>query len=208
MPDTNLDDFSFEEDTHTYRNKEGIVKPSVTQVLKSAGVFDYSRVPVDILERKRVIGSNVHKWTEYYDRDGFIDETWIADTEQGYFEAWLKFRKESGFVIKGIEHRTLAPIAGMEVGGTYDRYGFFGQYPYLLDIKTCTAKHPGWALQLALYEMLQTGKARCGHMGRGVVQLLPTGKYKLHHYEDPRDADVAISALALSNWKHNNNLAA
>jgi hypothetical protein len=49
-------DFTFDPERHLYM-VDGQPVPSVTQVLHSAGLAaDYSMVPRDVLERKRIIG--------------------------------------------------------------------------------------------------------------------------------------------------------
>jgi hypothetical protein len=215
------DDFSYDDDRHEYRNASGAVRRSVTQCLKEAGAINYDGIPPAILENARRRGSNIHRFTEEFDRYGDIDETWLADDEVPYFEAWKKFRRESGFVIKQIEEPMLRPIAGIEVGGTPDRVGYFGKDIYVLDIKNTAAKHPAWALQLALYEMQLTQRSRCGYMGRISIQLKKNATYSLTTYEDITDAGAAIacvvlsedpldvdSEIALRNWKHNNKIAA
>jgi hypothetical protein len=218
----NSHDFSYENDTHTYRNAAGIVRPSVTQTLKAGGVINYDHVPPKILENARRRGVNVHGFTAEFDRYGDIDYTWLQEDEVPYFEAWKKFRRESGLVIHEIEQPMLRTIAGMEVGGTPDRVGLIGRNKFVVDIKCCRAKHPGWALQVGDYEMMLTGKARMGHLGRMVVQLFPTGNYTTIIYDDPNDAAGGIAALTLattedpfesgearltlSAWASNNNL--
>lgn len=215
-------DFSYDDDLHEYRNAAGVVCPSVTQTLKLGGVIDYSMVPPAILENARRRGVNVHRLSAEFDRYGEIDETWLQEDEIPYFEAWKKFRRESGLVICEIEQPMLRPIMGMEVGGTPDRVGYIGRNRFVVDIKCCRAKHAGWALQLADYEMLLTRVSRVGHLGRMVVQLFPTGNYTSIPYDDPSDAPGAIAAvtlattkdrfeadearLALSAWAHNHKL--
>jgi hypothetical protein len=198
--------FSYEDDTHTYRNQQGTIRPSVTQILRDAGVFDYSHIDPEILKRKRRIGSNIHRWTVEYDKNGSVDEKSLAEEELGYFEGWLRFRREWTMVLEAIAQPILKSIMGVELGGRPDRTGYIGEARYVVDIKTCTARHPGWALQLALYEMLLTGIPRCGRLGRMVVQLFPDGKYETFCMETPSDAGAAISALMLAAWKQNNGI--
>ncbi len=201
---TALDAFTYEEDGHLYRNARGAVRPSVTQVLKEAGVFDYSRVDPAVLERKRLLGQNVHLCTAEFDREGWVDETWLRDDEIGYYNAWLRFRRESRCEVLNIEEPMLRTIMGIEIGGTPDRVLVLNGRRYVADIKTCTAKHPGWRLQTALYEMMLTGVPRCGQLGRLVIQLLPNGSYDTpNDYDDPSDAGAAIAALTLATWKAN-----
>jgi hypothetical protein len=191
-------EFSYEDSTHEYRNAVGILRPSVTGTLKTAGVIDYRGVPAAVLENARRRGSNVHRWTAEYDRHGFIDETWMQDDEIPYFEAWLRFRRESRAVFEVIEQPMLRTICGMEVGGTPDRIGFLGRTRFIFDIKCCRNRHPGWALQLADYEMMETRRARVGHLGRMVVQLYPNASYNAFAFDDPTDAPAAIAALRLA----------
>ncbi len=199
-----LDAFTYEEDGHLYRNARGAVRPSVTQVLRDAGIFDYSRVDPVVLERKRLLGQNVHLCTAEFDREGWVDETWLAEEAAGYFRAWLRFRRESRCEMLAIEQPMLRSVMGIEIGGTPDRVLRLGGRTYVADIKTCTAQHPGWRLQTALYEMMLTGVPRCGQMGRLVIQLLPDGTYRMpEEYDDPSDAGAAISALTLATWKAN-----
>ena len=197
-------DFTYEEDTHLYRNTRGLVRPSVTQVLREVGIFDYSRVDGTVLERKRRLGQNVHLCTAEYDREGWVDPTWIADDEAPYFDAWLRFRRESRCEVLQVEEPMLRPVMGMELGGTPDRVLQLGGRHFVADLKTCATAHPGWRLQTALYEMMLTGLPRCGAMGRLVIQLLPDGRYTLPTgYDDPSDAGAAIAALTLATWKRN-----
>ena len=65
-------EFTFDPERHLYV-VEGRPVPSVTQVLHSAGLAaDYSMVPPDVLERKRIVGQYVHKATQYLD-EGCLD---------------------------------------------------------------------------------------------------------------------------------------
>src|SRR5438128_7894060 len=60
-------DFTFDPERHLYL-VDGRPVPSVTQVLHSARLAaDYSMVPPDVLERKRIIGEYLHKATQYLD---------------------------------------------------------------------------------------------------------------------------------------------
>jgi hypothetical protein len=193
--------FTFEQDRHLYRNAAGLVRPGVTSSLTAQGVFDFSMVPPDVLERARLRGKNVHRWCAEYDWCGFIDETWIAVDEMGYFQAWLNFRRDIKPIILAVEQPMLGLIGGIEVGGTPDVVAWIGTTRYVIDRKCCASRHPGWALQTADYEMLITGRKRLGYMGRMSVQLMPTGKYAITLYgEDESDAAAAAAAVVLTEW--------
>ena len=178
-------EFQFEEDQHVYRDGRGIVRPSVTQALSMAGIFDFSMVPPDVLENARRRGTNVHRYTAEFDRSGDLDPTWLLEDELPYYEAWLKFRSESGCKIVEIEQPMMKTVAGIVVGGTPDRVAFFGANKYVLDLKCCSSSHPGWALQTALYAMMLTDVPHTEYMGRMSVQLFPTGNYKTIVYDNP-----------------------
>lgn len=202
-----LHDFSLEEDTHLYRNGRGIPRPSVIEVLRSVGIFDYSRVDPEALERKRKIGSKLHRWTEYYDRQRTEPEAMLMSPEEaGYFSAWKLFRQESKIVFTEIGEPLMRAVVGVELGGRPDRVGSIQGKRCVLDLKTCTSPHPGWALQLALYEMLVTGLPRCGYLERIAVQLFPDGRYTTHSYQNSSDAGAALSIVMLAAWKQNNGL--
>ena len=199
-------EFQFDEATHIYRDSDGKAHPSVTQILSQAGIFDYSAVSAEVLENARRRGVNVHKCTAEYDLTGDLDPTWLQDDEVPYFEAWLKFRREFHCKIVDIEKALLAPVHGILVGGTPDRIASMGRARYVIDIKCTAAKHDGWRLQTAFYEMMLTGRSSCGHMGRLVVQLFPTGNYSVISHDDASDANIAIAALLLTTWKRNHCL--
>ena len=188
------DEVDFVEDTHEYR-EGGAVRISVTQAIKAAGLIDYSLVPPDVLERARQRGVNLHQCAEFHDREGSFDPSWLPEEHAGYFEGWLRFRRESGFLIRAIEHRRIGQHAGIRYGMTLDREGWMGAWPTILDLKFTAAKHPSWGVQLALYELGVTGRPRVGRYRRAAVQIKPNGSYKLHDFSDPSDGDIARTVL-------------
>lgn len=190
-------DFVFEEDGHRYTTADGIVRPSITQILNRVGIYDFSMVPADVLENARRRGSNVHKWCAEYDRHEYLDETWMADDEIGYFEAWLRFRRESRLVIRRVETPAVRSVGAWVIAGTPDVEAFLGRNPFVVERKACRVKHPGWALQTALQEMLITGRPRVGHMGRMTVQLKPDATYRCIPYDDETDGTAALAALTI-----------
>jgi hypothetical protein len=190
-------DFVFEEDGHRYTTADGIVRPSITQVLNRVGIYDFSMVPADVLENARRRGVNVHKWCAEYDRHGYLDETWMADDEIGYFEAWLKFRRESKILIRRVETPIVRSVGAWVIAGTPDVEAFMGRNPFVIERKACRVKHAGWALQTAMQEMLLTGRPRVGHISRMTVQLKPDGTYRSIPYDDETDGSAALAALTL-----------
>lgn len=210
-----LDDFTFDEDLHEYRNAQNVLRPSVTQVLKICGAIDFSHVPLDLLERKRVIGTNVHKWSADYDRPLLnggirtdpIDDISLSDEEWGYAQGWMKFCDEVRPKWLHIEQKMLRTVGGIEVGGTPDRICLIGRRLYVVDIKCSACLAPAWRLQTAMYEMMHTGHAKVGVLGRMIVRLTADGKYRpptIH--DDTSDAAGALHMLGAATWLLNAGL--
>lgn len=202
-----LDAFSYDADEHVYRNGVGIIRPSVTQCMHAAGLYDFSRVDPAVLERKRRIGQSVHRATAEFDREGWLDETWLEEDELPYYQAWLAFRRDMHEIEwVHIEDPMLRTLCGVEVGGTPDRMGWLAGAWVVADLKCTAAAHPAWRIQTANYTMMHFGVARCDGAIRMAVQLQPNGKYTLHTHNDPTDASAAIACLQLEAWKRNAGL--
>lgn len=217
-------DFTYEHDAHQYRNGAGTLRPSMTQALQAARIFDLSGVPTHVLERKRLIGNNVHECTAEHDLHGEIDPLWLLPAAAGYFRAWLQWRRDLRVhEFLEIERPMLSVIGGYQVGGTPDRIAVIGRRPYIVDLKCCLTRHPGWRLQTAGYEMMKTRQHDCGRMGRMSVRLMPDGRYDQDTYDDPTDAHATHAAVAIASldpgddrtryarlvisaWKRNNRI--
>lgn len=186
---------------HEYRNSHGIVRPSATQILASQGLVNYSMVKPDVLAHAATRGTNVHLCTAEYDREGWCDEDWMTEEERGYYQAWLRFLRESGAKILTIEERMIASIAGIELGGTPDRVILLNGRLTVCDLKCCRTAMAAWKLQTALYEMMLSGMSRCGTYQRISVQLFPDGRYAVRTYNNAiEDTNGAIAALILATW--------
>ena len=77
---------TFLAERHIYEY-EGVVVPSVTQVLTLAGIHDVSHVPLHYLERAAGIGSAVHQACEYLD-EGKLDLESVDSLIVGYVLAY------------------------------------------------------------------------------------------------------------------------
>lgn len=193
----------FEESTHTYR-VDGVVTPSVTQILEAAGISDFSGVPADVLARAAARGTAVHVATWFDDQDD-LDETTLDPAIGGYLAAWRKFKAENGVVVKLIEQRIYSPLGYV---GTFDRLITMTKWGEVLpDIKT-GAVSPSWAIQLAAYlkgfHGPQAPKCR-----RVVVQLRKDGSYNLHWFEQKdlnRDWNVFAAALSVFQFRKEHKL--
>ena len=190
------DPLTFNQEAHTYE-LGGQLYPSVTQVLRSVGLIDFSGIDQLILERAAGVGRAVHEATHYYD-EGELDFGDLDPYLSGYVKAWSKFRMQCPAVFDQIE----APLCSTTYGfaGTPDRIGSDANGPLVLDIKTSTAV-PAWvSIQLSAYQILAklpTAKRLC-------VQLKPNGAYSVIEYRDRRDREVFLACLAVHQWRKQN----
>jgi len=200
-------DFTFDGDRHLYL-VQGRPVPSVTQVLQATGLgADYSMVPREVLERKRVIGQFVHEATQYLD-EGSLDLGSVDPELQPYLSAYQQFLVKSGFRPQLIEHRAVGSISGMLCGGTVDRVGMMNGQLWIIDLKCVERLYPGFAIQTAGYELLLPKPVVPPFKyTRAVLQLRPDGSYKMSPpYDDPSDLDVFRAALITTIWKMNRGM--
>jgi hypothetical protein len=180
----------------------GRVLPSVTQVLKGAGMIDYSMIPQDALQVAARRGTAVHRALQYLD-DGELDEASVAPELAGYIEAAKRFYTESGFEVAHNEYRDYHPT--YLYAGTMDRTGTFPDSSLaVVDWKTGLVV-PGHGLQLAAYANLLKHPRR---YRRIAVKLNDDGTYRIHEYPQStfeRDWAIFLAGLACFNWQVVNN---
>src|SRR5216683_2218490 len=116
--------FSFIESTHEYRDENGLLVPSSTQVLKSEGLISFAGVRPSVLEYKRQIGTLTHQAAQLIDEGEELEQLEIPAEVMQYVIGYLNFRNDSGFEPNLIEHGMLGEIHGMRWGMRPDRRGF------------------------------------------------------------------------------------
>lgn len=189
VPDPVLE---FDDPTHTYR-VDGVVYPSVTQVLTEAGFIDPTRFTEEGAER----GSRIASVTEWYDTGELNEAAFVKayPDEVGYLLAWKKFLRERVFAIVAIEEPVYNHAWGY--AGTPDRrvqlIGGTGQC--VPDIKT-GAKAFWHGYQTAAYMDCCEGAVTT----RMAVYLKPNGKYTCDPHDNyTHDIDVFRAALCVAN---------
>lgn len=179
----------FDEKTHIYR-LNGVVLPSVTTVIREAGLMDSTFWNSEACNR----GTRVAKMTAYFDQ-GDLEESTVDQAELGYLNAWRRFLSESGFEVGGVEQLVYMPG---RVAGTLDRIGLLNSVSALIDIKT--GQESAWhAIQTAGYSMLTGRRNR-----RYACYLAEDGKYKLVQHSDLGDFGIFDSCVNLHWWKKGN----
>lgn len=179
----------FNNETHQY-TYSGVVIPSVTQIIKSAGLYDFSMIPYDVLEWKRNLGTQVHAATELDDADNLGE---FDPQITGYIEAWRKFKIDTGFVPTLIEQRIFHKT--YKYAGTLDRIGSIGGKNILLDIKTGQVDLMTVGPQTAAYA------EAWGFKGKRYAVHIMDGDYRLVECKNNMDFQIFLNALNIFNWR-------
>jgi hypothetical protein len=141
----------FLEDTHTYLY-DGVVLPSITQILKAKFGGKYDGIPKETLERAAERGSEVHKAIEDFEKQGI-------DSDLTELRNWKFLKKAYNFIcldneVPVVLFRDDEPIAAgrldLVLGEVHGENGVIG----LGDIKrTATLDKNYLAYQLNLYRI-------------------------------------------------------
>jgi len=182
---------TFDPISHIYRI-DGVVVPSVTQVLVAEGFIDATW----FTEYSRDKGINKHLTIHYYETDQ-LDEENLDPVLKNTLDAWKAFKLDTGFVVSASE--TPLYSAQYRFAGTPDILGTFRDTtPAIIDFKGQVVS-PWVGLQLAAQEILEGTHGR----KRFALQLMDTGKYKLHLFTDRQDRNIFMAALSIHHWKRN-----
>lgn len=188
---------TFDEPSHTYR-LNGVVVPSVSQVIAPlyAGVFE--AIKPDVLERKRQLGTAVHKACELDDK-GDLDEDSLTPELRPYLDAWRTFR--ATHKVEVIENEKQLGHSGLRFAGTIDRILRIDGEKWLIDLKTTAMLYPPVKVQLAGYSLLYGEPT----IRRAAMKLKDDGRFVLDESDDPADDNRCfMGLLALHHWKARN----
>lgn len=202
--------FTFDSDLHEYRDASLALIPSTTQVMKDAGLISFTGINAAVLERKRQLGSLVHRVTQLMDEGEDLSQYEIPEEVLPYLEGYDNFCKHSKFELELIEHRVIGEANSMRWGMTLDRTGSLHGEPYVIELKCGASAHPAWGVQLASYDLglNNIGVSKLRKFQRAAVQLGPQFplNFKVHEYNDPADYTVWLNSLANMTWKCNKKL--
>lgn len=193
---TQTPDLQFVQHTHEYWLGDRRL-PSVTQVLKDAGLVD-ARWYTD---EARLRGEYVHLACHMVDEDDLALES-LDRTLQPYVEAYQRFLVVTKPRWDYIEHRVCDEGCGY--AGTLDRAGVLPDgRKVLVDIKTGMPA-PWAALQLAAYR-------RClpePHTWKRIaLQLKGDGSFTVHDCTDRSDEAVFQAALTVTQFRRAHGMA-
>ena len=194
------DALTFDPEKHEYR-VGGKVLPSVTEILRSAGLVDFSRVPPETLRMAQERGTAVHAACHLYD-SGTLDYASLDAVIWPYLEAWDKFIRQADVAIHMTEH----PVHSKHgYAGTFDRLAMVAGKPSILDIKTSEIISQATGVQTSAY--LRAAE-ECNCLGmpakkyqRFAVHLYDNGKYELEPYTSGQDWPVFLACLQIHHFK-------
>lgn len=182
---------AFNEERHEYK-LNGIILPSVTQVIKSAGLSDFGDVNPDLLKRASNFGKVVHRIIELKYK-GNLDESSVDDSLKGHISQWDEFVHQFNF--KSERQETLWHH-NMGYAGTIDHIGEIGDKSALVDIKTGTPRESD-IIQICAYGLMK-------YADRLLIVYLSEDKYKVVEVKskDRKKAEqVFLSCLLIYNHK-------
>jgi len=191
---------TFDAATHTYR-LDGVVVPSVTQILRASGLIDFTGIPESILEAARVRGTIVHQAIALFNEGDLDLEQFAVDFPEylPYLAAWQDFCRQRHFTALLTECRIAS--RRYQVAGTLDCLGELDGEPVLLDFATGNPADTAKDLQTSGYFVLALEWAEYADadprlkafftrhtlLRRYGVRLEKTGAFSLHPYTNPSD---------------------
>ena len=188
---------TFTAENHEYKFA-GVQVPSVTQIIKDAGLVNFDFISDELLEAKADLGNKVHKAAELND-NGILDYEDLHPKLRGYLDSWIKFRKDFGFTPSEIEMAYYHPL--YRYAGRIDRIGDMT----LIDIKSGTVQktHP---IQTAGYaELFNYKKPKREQIKRRLAVYLTPENYKVIEHKESSDRNIFLAALTIANYKKNKN---
>lgn len=185
---------------HEYR-WEGAVVPHVTRII--ASLTNYDRIPLDVLERAKQQGTAIHKMVELDLRGDLVHPVprWLG----GHYDAWIRFREESGFEPWASEqyvyHRRLGYAGTLDLAGLLPKLRR-SKKPAVVDVKRSFYAGPAIGLQTVGYADAWNSERGMPQLEeRYALALYPNGLYRLERYEEHDDGLAFMACLQQHRWK-------
>ena len=200
-----MGNLTFTEKGHEYR-LDGLVLPSVTQIISDVGLSDFSRVNKELLDRSVAFGSAVHE-TIRLKIKGTLDESTLDEHLVPYLRAWEKFYNDFSVCVWASEEKGHNPTLRYAYRFDYKASMYCNKKTgiYLIDIKTGHPK-PADRIQLAGYRLGVQEKVD------GIMLLYLNPDIKPFGYKvdvatyNKKDEAVFISALNIWNFRKEHKL--
>jgi len=183
---------TFTEKDHSYK-LDGLKLVSVTQVLKEAGLSDFSKVNPELLERAANFGTAVHKAIQLSVK-GTLDMESLDTSLLPYLDQWRAFCEDFRYSPKEMEYQVFNKALG--VAGAIDHLGYIKQESTLVDIKTGHLKGAD-LVQACAYAYLYP-------VGRVLILYLTDNTYKVNEIkrqDRKRYESIFLAALSIYNFR-------
>ena len=167
----------------------------VTQILRLAGLVDFSGIAPDVLEAARQRGTDVHSWIDGYH---FGMQSEPEPEIAGYCEAYLRFLRECAMEIVGVEQ--VVESTTYRYRGRLDLRAVIEGKLWVLDVKATASVPQVAALQLAGYALCLNEPHR-----RGVLHLRADG-WKLVEFPEKSDVHDWLACVRIAHWKLRNGM--
>lgn len=176
--------------------------PSVTTILRAAGLIDFSGAPSAVLAGAQARGTRVHT-ALHYAAEGTLDWSTVSVDDRPYVDAGMAFLTTAQFRPLCLEHRLWHPA--YRFAGTTDLVGWWGDSPAVADYKTGRAADVAADLQLAAYAGCLRTSPPLAWMDvtlstpivRVSVELTKTGTFRTEVYRNPNDFTTFLSCLTV-----------
>ena len=186
----------------------GVIWPSVTQLLQEEKLIDYTGVPEETLEKKRILGTRVHAATALLDNCELDEEHFNKSFPEcvPYLEAYRLFRVIEKFDPAETKAGRLVSLK-WKFHGEPDEHGLRivsrASENYLIDYKCTFKMFASTGPQLSGYEILLSECLKIKIKKRFGLLLKPTGKYDLVEFKDTNDKQDFLACLWL-HWQRRN----
>lgn len=181
-------DIKFDAERHIYTIGDRTLI-SVTTAIKNAGLIDVTWFTDEARERGKAVHEAI--FLDIFDDLDFDD---LHPIIRGYFDGWLKFKHDTGFI--PVKHLCERPQyhPEFEYVGMPDLLGRLNGRYAVIDAKTGDASTA--PVQTAAYEEFPMIKAFSPD--RFSLRLYKDGKYKLNRHDSPNDFLVFLDCLKIA----------
>jgi len=192
-----VEELTFDKKTHRYK-LAGVVIPSVTQIIREAGLTNLDWIDKELLEAKADLGKKTHSATELYDK-GTLDIEKLHPILKAYLNSWIKFRTDYNFIPTEIELQLFH--SPYRYAGRIDRVGLLDKDLAIVEIKSGTIQKTN-AIQTAGYsELYNYNKKKSKQIKRRMAVYLSPDNYKIEEHKNRDDISVFYASLTIYNFK-------
>jgi len=185
MSPTVFREVKFDASTHTFTGLFGERVPSVTQILATAGLCDYSAVPQEYRDRGMRRGSSVHWMLQLHD-EGALNYRTVPKSLRPFRKAYQTWKAGSGFHPIAIEFKFVWDgYAGiLDRAGSFPATSMFTDGSHaIVDFKTGTTMQEWVKYQLAAYAVGFMQDIKLARFIRRIALLLkPDGTYSVKEF--------------------------